>query len=146
MALTSPRRLALVTGVIAVAAALVYLRDPAWLIQTSHGFHAWETDEAGTKFRWTTGHASFFVPADAALIEFPMAASVDAFRYPSVMATITIDDRPAERVELTDGSWRAIRLRLPPRGRRRVRRIDVRVNRTQPGDRGVRLGEIRVRS
>lgn len=144
MALTPrPGLLLAAVAVGVLAAALAYLRDPPWLIDTSHGFHGWETDDAGRAFRWTTGHASFFVPADAGAVEIPIAAGPGGA---PAIATVTIDDRPAEGIELSDDTWRVVVLRLPPPGGRRVRRIDIRVDRTRPGQRGVRVGEIRVRS
>jgi hypothetical protein len=132
-------------AVVALAAALAYLRDPTWLIHASHGFHRWETDGSGRRFRWTMGHAAFFVPADAVRVEIPLAAAFDSPGESPVTATLTIDDRPAERIELTDDAWRVVVLPLPPPGSRRVRRIDIRVDRTRPGERGVRVGAIRPR-
>jgi hypothetical protein len=104
-----------------------------------------DADPAERTFRWTTGHASFFVPADAVRVGIPLSGGSDSPGNAPVTTTITIDDRPAERLELTDGTWRTIVLRLPPPGGRRSRRIDLRVDRTQPGERGVRVGEIRIR-
>jgi hypothetical protein len=127
-----------------LVAALAHLRDPAWLAGVESGFHRWETDAQGTRFRWTTGHASFFVPASSAAIEIPVSAAFDAPQDPYVVATITIDDLAAERVELTDGRWRVVRVPLPRPGSRRLRRVDLRVDRMRPGDRGIRIGEVRV--
>jgi hypothetical protein len=147
MALTTSRGLALAAvALAALAAVLAYLRDPPWLHRTSHGFHGQETDPAGRTFRWTTGHASFFVPADAVSVGIPLAGGLDTPGHAPVTTTITIDDRPAERLELTDEAWRTVVLRLPPPGGRRTRRIDLRVDRTHPGERGVRVGEIRIRN
>ncbi len=59
------KRLALVCLVLAgIAGALAYLRDPPWLDHMESGFRRWETAADGTRYRWTAGHASFFVPAE----------------------------------------------------------------------------------
>jgi hypothetical protein len=110
------RSLALLVTLALAGAALAYLRDPPWLLATASGLRGWGTDRDGTRYRWTGGHASFFVPA--------------------------IDDRPADRVVLADDSWRRLVVRLPPQGTRRVRRIDILLDRTRDGNRGVQLGEI----
>lgn len=124
---------------------LRYLRDPAWLATSTSGLREWETDADGTRFRWTGGHASFFVPSDWNGIELPLRATFDTPADWPIVATITIDNRPAERITLADPSWRRLALRLPPGGSRRVRRIDIRLDRTRDDNRGVQLGEIRQR-
>ena len=136
------RCLALLVALALAGAALAYLRDPSWLLTTTSGLRGWSTDRDGTRYRWTGGHASFFVPADWTAIELPLRATFESPADWPIAATVTIDDRPADRVVLTDGSWRRLLIRLPPRAARRVRRIDVRVDRTREGNRGVQLGEV----
>jgi len=58
-----------------------------------------------------------------------------------VLVSIAIDDRQADEFVLRDAQWRAHELQLPPPGHRRLRRIDVRVDRVRPGLRGVRRSE-----
>lgn len=129
---------------ILLAAALAYLRDPPWLLRMTAGLGAVETDASGVGSRWMAGHASFFVPSDAQAVSFPIRTAFDAPADWPVTATVTLDDTPVERVVLTTGAWRVIRFRLPPAGTRNVRRVDVRVDRTRPGNRGAQIGEIRV--
>lgn len=143
MAVKWPRALALALAALAVT--LGYLRDPEWLLRTTQGFEARETEGTGRAFRWMGGHASFFVPSDAASVEIPVAAPFDSPGDSAVEATITIDGRPAERFELTDDAWRTISLRLPSGGSRRVRRLDMRVDRTRRGNRGLKVGDVRIR-
>ena len=140
-------RRVLVTAAIvaAVAVTLAYLRDPAWLATSTSGLRGWETAADGTRFRWTSGHASFFVPSAWNGIEMPLRATFDAPTDWPIVATITVDDRPVERITLADPSWRRVVLRLPPGGSRRVRRMDIRLDRTRDDNRGVQLGEIRQR-
>jgi hypothetical protein len=123
-------------------AVLWYLHDPPWLAGIESGFRGWETAPDGTRWRWTTGHASFFVPATAAAIVIPIRASFEAADDPRVMVSVSIDDRPADEFALENDAWRMQRLRLPPPGKRRLRRIDIRVDRLRPGHRGVQIGEI----
>jgi hypothetical protein len=140
------RRAFLVLVALALAVgALAYLRDPAWLLTTTAGFGPWRTDPDGTRFRWTAGHSSFFVPAGAAAIDVPLRATFDTEADWPIVATITIDDRPAERIVLNDGAWRRVAIRLPPRGRRRVRRIDIVLDRMRDEGRGIQVGEVALR-
>jgi hypothetical protein len=124
--------------------ALAYLHDPPWLSTVTSGLSAWETDEGGMRYRWTGGHASFFVPADRRAIVLTMRSDKDAPSDWPITATITIDDRPAEIVTFRDEDWHDIRLRLPPRGRRDFRRIDVKLDRVRSRQRGIQLREVRV--
>jgi hypothetical protein len=137
-------RLRLATGALIVIAALAYLRDPPWLAGLTSGLGPVEADGRGTRWRTSTGgHASFFVPADARTVEFPIRIAFDTPLDWPVTAIVTLDDVPVERVVLTDESWRAVRFTLPPPGSRKVRRVDVRVDRTRGGNRGPQIGEAR---
>ena len=136
------RSLVLLVALSLAGAALAYLRDPPWLLATTSGLGGWETGRDSTRYRWTNGHASFFVPADWTAIELPLRATFESPADWPIAATVTIDDRPADRVVLSDDSWRHLLIRLPPRPTRRVRRIDIRLDRTRDGNLGVQLGEI----
>jgi len=130
---------------IVLVVALAYLRDPPWLLSTTSGMRAWETDGSGTRLRWMGGHASFFVPADARSIEIPIRTTFDRSDDWPIAVSLSIDDRPADRVVLTDARWRRVMLTLPPRGSRRVRRIDVQMDRTRDDNRAAAIGEIVIR-
>jgi hypothetical protein len=128
----------------AAVAALVYLRDPPWLSTIESGFRGWEISTGGTRFRWIGGHASFFVPSDAAAIALPVRTTFAEPGEPAVRVSISIDDRPADEIVLRDDAWRVRKLRLPEPGTRRLRRIDIRVDRLRPGFRGAQVGETTV--
>lgn len=128
-----------------VVAAATYLRDPPWLLSTSSGMHGWETDASGARVRWTGGHASFFVPADARAIELPLRTTFDRPDDWPITVSVAIDDRPADRIVLENAQWHQVVLVMPPRGTRRVRRIDIRADRTRDDNRGAALGAVVIR-
>jgi hypothetical protein len=139
------KRLLLLAAPVMAIAALAYLRDPAWLIHVESGFRGWETAADGRRYRWTDGHASFFVRSNASAAEIPIRTTVSTPSDVPVSVTLTIDDRLADQLVLNDDSWQRVKLRLPAPGSRRVRRIDIRVARTKAGNRGVQVGEVMVR-
>jgi hypothetical protein len=125
--------------------ALAYLRDPPWLAHVESGLRGWETAADGTRFRWTDGHASLFVPSADALLVIPIRTTFNGPEDPPVLVSIAIDDRPADEFELRDDRWTSRTLRLPPPGRRTLRRIDIRVDRVRAGNRGVQLGMVETK-
>lgn len=132
---------------IALAGALWYLRDPAWLSGQTTGLRGWERGRDGTSYRWTGGHASFFVPADAHQVRISIATSFDP-RAPRgdepMLVSFTIDDVRAGRALLSDPRFQDVVLDMPPRGSRRVRRVDVRTNVTREGNHGVKIAAVMV--
>ena len=122
-----------------LVATLAYLRDPPWLVQVTSGLGAEEADRDGTRFRWTRGRASFFVPASDEFVTFRVRAPKEDPRDWPVTATVTIDDRPADVVKVSEEDWSLVRLRLPRSAGRKVRRIDIKLDRVRSGHRGVQL-------
>jgi hypothetical protein len=141
------RRRVLVTlaWVTAVLLSLAYLRDPPWLLSTTSGMRSWETDGSGTRVRWMGGHASFFVPAEARSIEIPIRTSFERADDWPITVNLSVDDRPADRVVLTDATWRRVVLTMPPLGSRRVRRIDLQMDRTRADNRAAAIGVVVLR-
>ena len=129
---------------LATAALLVALRDPPWLGRVSSGQSAWMRDADGTRFRWTTGHATFYVPVDHQAIVVPLRASRFTPDFLPVTARLHVDGQLVEAIRLEDDTWHRVPVRvglLP--AVRRHRRIEVRVNRTYGRlFRGVKLGEV----
>ncbi len=137
-------------GVVLLAAACAvavvgYLRDPPWLLSTTSGMRGWETDESGTRLRWMGGHASFFVPSEARSVELPLRTTFDRTDNWPISVAVSIDDRLADRIVLADARWHRILLNMPTRGSRKIRRIDIRMDRTRDDNRGAALGEIAIR-
>ena len=105
---------------------------------------AWETDADGTRVRWMGGHASLFVPATARVVELPVRTTFDSGDWP-ITVTVAVDDRTSDRIVLSDGEWHSVVVQLPSGGRRRVRRLDIRLDRTRDDNHGAALGELRIR-
>jgi hypothetical protein len=139
------RRIVIIVATcLAIAGALAYLYDPPWLIEQTTGLRAWERTAGGPRFRWSGGHASFFVPSDAGAFDLPVSTTFEAGADRPMMVTVSVDDDVVARLVLTDASWTRVHVVMPPPGRRRVRRIDVRTSVTREGNHGVRLGELEL--
>ena len=123
--------------------AVYWLRDPAWLATVESGFGQWQVDAEQTKYRWTAGRASFFVPSSTSEIRIPVRPGRETDGWP-IVVTMSVDDRVVDRLSLTSNVWHLSRVRLPPPGSRHVRRIDIHVDRTIDGSRGVQIGEIQT--
>ena len=136
--------LASVLALLSLAGVLAYLRDPPWLLTMSSGMRNWETGPDGARFRWAGPHASFFVRADARDMRLRLRTTFDRPGEWPIAVSISIDDEPVDRLVLSDPSWRESVVRLPARGSRRVRRVDIRANRAREDNRAVQLGEVVV--
>ena len=135
-------RVHLAAGLVFAVAAAIYLRDPTWLGGVTSGLGD-RQGPSGARFRWTTGHASFFVPSDATALTLPLKSTQDR----AVTVDVSVDDRWLATIELANPSvWVVSPLPMPRKSTsRRVRRIDLRVNRTLgPFNQGVQLGEVTV--
>ena len=131
---------------LAAAMLLFVLRDPPWLGRVTSGLSPWMHEAGGTRFRWTTGHATFYVPVEHQAIEVPLRAYRFSPDFLPVTARLHVDGRLVEAIRLEDDTWRhvLVRVGLLP-ATRRYRRIEVRVNRTYGRFfRGVKLGEIKA--
>jgi hypothetical protein len=133
------RRLAIVA--VLLAATLWYLRDPGWIAGQTTGLWAWEQDAVGTRYRWASSHASFFVPSDASKARFRIATTFDARDRDPLLVTVSVDDVRAARLMLTDVGWHDVIVTLPPRGSRRERRIDVRTSGSREDNRMIQISE-----
>lgn len=134
-------------GAALTIAALAYLYDPPWIAQMTTGFHRWEQPQIGVRFRWTNGHASFFVPADATMVTVPMRAAFPGPDGAAVIVKVSVDDRWLADIVLDDSDvWVHPRLPLSRKPTRRsFRRVDVRVGRVRTeGNLGIQTGEISV--
>jgi hypothetical protein len=135
-------------GLLVVVGVLGYLHDPPWMGGVTSGLRPWEQDPPGTFFRWTAGRATFFVPSSATTMTVPLRAVFPGPNGTPVNVELRDDDRLLATIELTDpNAW--VRPTLPLKrdaGRRRFRRIDLRISRVVgPFALGVMTGEVTVR-
>ena len=138
------RRALAIAGGVFLVAMLWYLRDPAWLSTHTTGMREWRQTTDGQRWRWTAGHASFFIPADASAVRIRLATSFNPLERLGdrpMLVTFTIDDRRTARLVLSQEGWQVATLSLPPRGSRKVRRVDLRTSVTRAGNQGVQIGE-----
>jgi hypothetical protein len=142
------RVLAAVFALVTVGAALWYLRDPVWLEDATSGLSGWHDGEGGVRFRWTTGHASFFVPADSARVTIPLRVDFGHYSHEPFRVRIDVNDHEVATVVLADEEWTDVTIDptpFPANGRR-LRRIDLRLNRCWGEMRlGVQVGDVVLR-
>jgi len=122
-----------------------YFYNPPWAGSVTSGMRNWEVDPHGTRFRWTDGHASFFVPSTAVEMTLRMQS---VFPGAPVVVGVSVDDRWLLDVRLIDPTaWVTSTLPLPRRSTRRsFRRVELRVSRVVPPfNLGVMVGEIGLR-
>jgi hypothetical protein len=132
-----------IAGVAAAILLAAYLFDPPWAGSVTSGLRPWQT-ENGVRYRWTNGHASFFVPSEALTMTLPLRAVFPAPDGKPVQVALDVDDRRLVTVELEDPSeWTRVTIPLPRRTTgRSFRRVEVRVSRTVgDGNLGVQVGE-----
>ena len=126
----------------ALGCAVWYLRDPPWLLTQSSGLRPPERTADGAVYRWSGGHASFFVPADARTVRIPLATTFDARGSSPMVVTVFVDDARTAGLVLTDDAWHEVTVPLPRKGSRRVRRIDVKTNVVREDNHGVKIGDV----
>jgi len=134
--------------VVCVTGAAWYLRDPPWVGAVTSGMRDWEIDASGTRFRWTSGHASFFVASGASEMTLPLRAVFPSTDGAPVIVRFAVDDRSVATVALNNtAEWSHAVVPLPREtGRRRYRRVDVRVSRVVGFyNLGVQVGEPTLR-
>jgi hypothetical protein len=133
---------------IVVAALLAVLRDPPWLGAVTSGLSPWAQDKDGARFRWTTGHATLYVPTEAQTVIVPLRAERFTPDFLPVIVRLHVDGQPVNAIRLEDEGWQDVPIRVGlVRATRRHRRIEVRVNRTYGRlIRGIKLGEVRAKA
>ena len=109
-----------VFGVIALACTvpprIAQARRGIDLGTVTYGLHDLE-DNGTDRFRWTSGHATLFIDADAGAVELPLRAPFVGTTGP-MRVEIRLDGRLANRLELTRTDWRRVRMVIPPSDRR----------------------------
>lgn len=139
------RLLQWITALVVLSGGLAYLYDPPWIGELTSGLGPWQSDAAHMRYRWSNGHASFFVPSDAVAATLPLRTAVPNRGRAPVTVRVSVDDRPVDQLVLADrNEWVTARILLPRHPtRRRYRRLDLRVSQTVgPSNLGVQLGEV----
>ena len=141
-------RTAAAAVLMASALALGYLYDPPWIGGVTSGLRPWEEGPPGTLFRWTAGRATFFVPSGVTTMIVPLRSVFPGPNGAPVKVEIRDNGRSVATIVLSDPEqWvRAMVPLTPAGGRRRFRRINLRVSRVvNPYVLGVMTGEVSVR-
>jgi hypothetical protein len=125
----------LFAGAALLVCGLAYLHDPPWLGEVTSGMLRWEEDPPGTRFRWTMGRASFFVPSDAMTMTLPLRAVFAGPNGRPVIVRVSVDDRWLADIELPrPDEWVRPSLPLPRTATSRsFRRVDLHISRTAVG-------------
>jgi hypothetical protein len=128
---------AAVAGAVAVIVLLIGLplrvataMGEANLEDVGYELSRWQRDGQGERFRIAGAHATLFVPSDAGAVNLPLR------RVPGkgpVEVEVSLDGRPADRVQLAGDNWKIVRLVVPPI-RARYRRVELRARATAAGE------------
>jgi hypothetical protein len=135
----------LAAGLLTTVVLLGYLYDPPWIGGVTSGLRPWEQDPPGTFFRWTSGRATFFIPSSATTMTVPLRAVFPGPNGTPVTVEMRDNGRLLTMIELTEpDAWvRPTLLLKRAAGRRRFRRIDLRISRVVgPFVLGVMTGEV----
>jgi hypothetical protein len=109
------------------------------------GLYDEEQAANGSRFRWTEGAATIFVPADAATLTLPIRTIAPMPQ----SVTILRDGRMVDKITLSDHAWHELRYVLTgSRSGERFHRFDIQVSPTwrppnDPRDIGIMLGGYR---
>lgn len=99
----------------------------------SVGFSPWARSPDGVPFRWARQRSYFFVPADAIRVRFRLRLGPGRGSPRGV--TVRLDDRLANRVDVTTEQWTVVEMTMPPPGTAGYRRIELEVEGTDAGGR-----------
>jgi len=129
-----------------VAGAAIVLRNPPWTDRVTSGLRGWEEDPPGTRFRWTNGRGTFFIPGDATVMTLPLRAVFPGPGGTPVRVEVRVDDRFLATIDLRDPkAWLRPELPLGHPSSRRYRRVDLRISRVVPPFMlGVMVGEAQL--
>jgi O-antigen ligase len=91
------------------------------MTRVDYGLYDWETDAAGTPFRWTSDSATVFLNGNSVSASVPLRA-VPGLVGPATVQ-LFVNGMSVDRIELTGGDWHTARVPLSPP--QRLHRIDV---------------------
>jgi O-antigen ligase len=98
--------------------------------QSVDGFHGWETDVDGRRFRWTADYASVFVPADVTYLYIPVRLPIDRPAVAPIGVEVAVGGVFQGRTWVGT-SWLMLPVQLPDAlPLMRHKRIDLKMDRT----------------
>ena len=105
---------------------------PVMVTPPHEGLHADQIGSRGETYRWSTGDAVLYVPANARRVRIPVRNLSPQMQ----RLDVTVDERPADLRQLPSGPWITLDYHLPPQPARRWHAIRLRVSPTwqAPGD------------
>ena len=108
------------------------LYDPPWVDGMTQGLRPSDVDSSGVAFRWTSGHATFYVPRGATTMTLSWRVASSPPEGGLVAVRIDADDERLAVLTLDrPGEWQRSTVTLPRTPtHRRTRRIDLRTRRT----------------
>lgn len=124
--------LCLGVGLAAVSSTRVQTPPP------ERGFHGFETDGQGQRFRWMTRHAVAYIPATPGIVTLQLRAPDDKPLVRPLIVEAAIAGRIVDRREIRAGAWVTMNIGVRDSASAPFRRIDLRANQQWMQD--VRLG------
>jgi hypothetical protein len=133
-----------VLALLILGGAAMLLREPPWIDRVTSGLRGWEEDPPGTRFRWTNGRASFFIPSNMGTMTLPLRAVFAGPGDAPVRVDVRVDGRFLATIDLRNpDAWVRTDLPLGRPTSRRYRRVDLRVSRVVPPFMlGVMVGDV----
>ena len=79
------------------------------LIAYEHGYHAWEKDEQGLLFRWTTAEALSELDVQGEVLSFSLRQLNPQVLKGSTFVNLYLNDQLLDRISFTNTNWRPVR-------------------------------------
>ncbi len=105
---------------------------------SERGFHGFETDSQGQRFRWMTRHAVAYIPATRGIVTLNLRGPDDAPLARPLIVETAIAGRIVDRREIRGVAWVTVNIGVREPASAPFRRIDLRAN--QQWTQNVRLG------
>jgi len=105
---------------------------------SERGFHGFETDSQGQRFRWMTRHAVAYIPATQGIVTLNLRGPDDAPLARPLIVETAIAGRIVDRREIRGVAWVTVNIGVREPASTSFRRIDLRAN--QQWTQNVRLG------
>ena len=129
----------LVVAVLSIGVGRATVSSTRTLMPPSErGFHGFETDSQGQRFRWMTRHAVAYIPATRGIVTLNLRGPDDAPLARPLIVETAIAGRIVDRREIRGVAWVTVNIGVREPASAPFRRIDLRAN--QQWTQNVRLG------